>query len=427
MLAVSASFFTDAAEPESPTASDGAPLKYSIVVTGGELLEGVYPDAHTGFLTRALRLLGCQCVSSMIVDDNREEIQRALRYAADRSPLVIVTGGLGPTPNDITRETLSEFTGIPLAEHPEALAEMARRMKQSADQLRANLRRQCLVPGKSYLPNTNGTAVGLIFDAKPALIIALPGPPRELQPMVQQALVPYLEQRFGVRHFGSAWTLRFVGAGQSLIDQTIKDHVKVAPDVIITSLFEGGRVDFTFSLPGNAVADRQRLQSLADSIREHLSEFIYADDGSSLEETLVQRLQKRRESLSLVELGTGGAVHAALQAAPGGPDVLSGAYVASTTGGLGKLMQLSNNSLTGNEEEELQALGNAAAARTLGSWVLVTGPLQTEPGGAFVLPVACRSPGGSWTIQKLPWRSPGEIARTSLVTPVLDLFRKRLQ
>src|SRR3954464_10714003 len=91
-----------AGEPQTG-ASEAKPLSYFIVVTGGELLEGVYPDAHTPFLTRALRPLGCQCVGSITVDDNREDIQGAMRFATNHAPLVIVTGGLGPTPNDITR------------------------------------------------------------------------------------------------------------------------------------------------------------------------------------------------------------------------------------------------------------------------------------------------------------------------------------
>src|SRR3954468_21731228 len=127
------------AESAAPGAPPPKPLNYFVVVTGGELLEGVYPDAHTPFLTRALRPLGCQCVGSMTVDDQREDIQAALRFATNRAPLVIITGGLGPTPNDITRETVSEFIGIPLQENPGALHELEQRMKQSRDQLRPNL------------------------------------------------------------------------------------------------------------------------------------------------------------------------------------------------------------------------------------------------------------------------------------------------
>jgi nicotinamide-nucleotide amidase len=226
----------------TPQAEKSAPLQYYVIVTGGELLEGVYPDAHTPFLTRALRPLGCQCVGSTIVDDKREDMLEVLRFATNRAGLVIVTGGLGPTPNDMTRETLSQFTGIPLREHEDVLRDMERRFQQPRNQLRANLRRQCLVPSQGgYFKNLEGTAVGLVFDHGASVVLALPGPPRELQSMVETDLIPFVQRRFGVREFGTSLTLRFVGVGQSLIDQTIKDHLRIPPEVLITSLFESGQ------------------------------------------------------------------------------------------------------------------------------------------------------------------------------------------
>ncbi len=127
-----------ASEPAS-TPSAAPPTEYMIIVTGEELLRGVYPDGHTCFLTRTLRPLGCRCVGSMCVDDNRDDLKRALGFAVKYAPLVIVTGGLGPTANDITRETLADFTGIPLREQPEVLAEMERRFHQSARQTSGEL------------------------------------------------------------------------------------------------------------------------------------------------------------------------------------------------------------------------------------------------------------------------------------------------
>jgi nicotinamide-nucleotide amidase len=174
--------------------------KYMIVVTGSELLSGAYPDGHTYFLTRTLRPLGLECIGSMIVDDKQDEIKEALRYATDKAYLVIVTGGLGPTDNDITRKALSDFTGITLKEQPDVLREMAQRFHVPPDQLRANLRRQTQVPvNGTYFRNTEGTAVGLVFNSTGSVIVAMPGPPRELQTMVRNELVPYLSKRFGTR------------------------------------------------------------------------------------------------------------------------------------------------------------------------------------------------------------------------------------
>ena len=136
------------------------PTRYMIVVTGGELLSGVYADGHTYFITRTLRPLGLQCVGSMSVDDKQADLKEALRYATDKAALVIVTGGLGPTENDITRETLSDFTGVTLKEHPEVLQNMARRFHVSPAQVRSNLRRQTQVPtqGTSKIPTARPSA-----------------------------------------------------------------------------------------------------------------------------------------------------------------------------------------------------------------------------------------------------------------------------
>ncbi len=148
-----------------------------IIVTGGELLAGAYQDGHTYFLTRTLRPLGLSCVGSMCVDDNQADLTAALRFATSKAALLIVTGGLGPTANDITREVLSDFTGIPIKEHAQVLQELARRFGVSSAELRANLRRQTQVPTRgTYFKNPNGTAVGLVFETDSTVIIALPGP-----------------------------------------------------------------------------------------------------------------------------------------------------------------------------------------------------------------------------------------------------------
>lgn len=403
------------------------PLNYVIVVTGGELLEGVYPDAHTPFITRALRPLGAQCVASITVDDNRDDIQRALRFATNRASLVLVTGGLGPTPNDITRETVSESTGIPLQEHPDALTELERRFNQTKDQLRPNLRRQTLTPVRgSFLKNPNGTAVGLVFDVNGGHIVALPGPPRELQPMVRNELVPFLRQHFGVREFGCSLTVRFVGAGQSLIDQTIKDHVTLAPEVVVTSLFEGSRVDFTFALPGNTEADRARLKRLEASIAEHLAEYIYADDGSTLEEVVGRQLQACGESLAVLEIGAGGAFSAALSGAKSGAATLRGAFVAPSEAAVANLLQTTPVDVAQPTLERLKALAVAAKAKAGGTTVLAFSAVEPDDKEQPSVLLLLQRGNGGWQSQRLVLRDAGEITRNSLTTQALDFLRRRL-
>jgi nicotinamide-nucleotide amidase len=397
------------------------PTRYMIVVTGNELLSGVYPDGHTYFLTRTLRPLGLQCVGSMCVDDKQADLEEALHFATSKAPLVIVTGGLGPTDNDITRQALSGFTKIPLKEHPDALQEMARRFRTPPDQLRPNLRRQTLVPvNGTYFKNSNGTAIGLAFERSDGVIVALPGPPRELQAMVRDELVPYLSRRFGTRLPGCSLTLRFVGLGQSQIDQTLDDHVHLPPDVTESSQFEGGRVDFTFTLPDDTPQGRARLQELKQKIVKYLGDNIYADDETSLESHVINLLEARGATLALAEVGSGGTFAAALSGVDSAHRVLAGAYVAPTEDTLRKLLGVTDS-------QRLERLADAVAGKTANRWVIVVGEARRDEGNASYVTVLFRKPDGTCESRQIRIGISGELARSRLVTRLLDEFRRILK
>lgn len=414
---------------QAPAQDASKPLDYMLVITGEELLRGAYPDAHTAFITRTLRPMGGHCVGALIVDDKVEDIQAALRFATNKALLVIVTGGLGPTVNDVTRTALAQFTGIKLHEHPKVLAELARRFGTAPDQLRENLRRQALVPEPGrYLENPYGTAVGLVFEAEPWVLVALPGPPRELQPMVTNQLVGYLRERFGLRPVGASITLRFVGLGQSAIDQALRRKVRVPDDVTETSVFEGARVDFTFSLPGNSPADQARLRRLADQVREVLGDYVYAEDGASLEEVVCRALQARKGRLVLVEAASGGSLAASLGRAPEARQVVTGSYVGSDEQVLGRLLQIPQTRWAAalTVEDRLKLLAQAARQVSGSDWAVVVGSAEAAPSAAQVQVAFC-FPDGRCRSQALAWPGNSEAARASLVTQVLDRFRRLLQ
>ncbi len=406
------------------------PARYMIVVTGGELLSGVYPDGHTYFLTRTLHPLGLQCVGSMSVDDKQDDLKEALRYATDKAALVIVTGGLGPTDNDITRETLSDFTGITLKEHPEVLQDMARRFHVSPAQVRPNLRRQTQVPTRgTYFKNLNGTAVGLVFELANAVIVALPGPPRELQAMVSNELVPYLSRRFGTRLPGCSLTLRFVGLGQSQIDQTLRDHVPLASDITVSSQFQGSRVDFTFSLPDDTQRDRARLQKLKHNITEQLGEYIYADGVISLEEHVLKLLEARGVTLVLAEVSSGGNLAAALSSADSAHRVLAGAYIAPTIKQLRRLLHVRDDDWTDitSRRQRIERLATAAADATGSQWAVAVGEAWRDESGAGYVDVVFKLPSGRLENQQVRFRGAGELAGSRLSTQLLDQLRRRLK
>jgi nicotinamide-nucleotide amidase len=416
-----------AMENQQPPAAESAPVvDYAIIVTGNELLTGVYADGHTLYLTKTLRRLGLHCVASLLVDDRNQDMKEALQFVLPRAQLVIVTGGLGPTETDITREVLSEFTGIALREHEGLLREMEQRFGTPRDQLRANLRRQIHVPVQgTYLANDGGTAVGLVFERDHQVIVALPGPPRELQPMVLNRLIPYLAEKFGTHTLGSSLTVRFVGLGQSQIDETMKTHVHLPEQLMQTSQFEGGRVDFTFSLPGDTEADRQRLEQLRLELQQHMGDYIYADDASTtLEEAVTRKLHARLETLCVVELGTGGSLAAALAQSPHGPKVLAGAFVAPDPEHVAALLQIPEN-LSDPTLPALELMAEAARQRTAGSWAMVVGPADlTGADGRSRAKVLIRTPREKWLQHTIVWNRNAPSDYQRVTTELLDMLRR---
>lgn len=414
---------TQAGEPPSAPPA----LDYFVVVTGGELLEGAYPDGHTPFITRTLRPLGLRCLGSLVADDRRPDLLNALRFATNQAALVLVTGGLGPTPNDITRETLSEFTGIPLREEETVLTAMERRFGQSRERLRPNLRKQCLIPERgTHLANANGTAVGLVFEAAGHTVVALPGPPRELQPMVRAELAPWLQQRFGVHALGSSLTLRFVGVGQSQITQTLQEHVRLPEDLIVTSLFEGSRVDFTFTSPRNGPAEVVELERIARDVRAQLGEFLYADDGSTLEQVVLRAFRRRSARLAIAEVASGGALAASLSQAAEAKDVLAAAFYASSAERLARLVQIGPDAwgAAAPGESQVRLLAEATARHAGTEWAIAVGEAPATSGAAELW-LAIHG-GGDPVAHRLTgrWRVGPDGA--SLVTPILDRLRRLL-
>jgi nicotinamide-nucleotide amidase len=401
-----------------------------VIVTGGELLEGAYADGHTWFITRTLHPLGLHCIGSMCVDDKRADIEEALRFAAGKVPLVIVTVGLGPTDNDITRETLSDFTGITLKEHAEVLRSMAERFKTDPNSLRANLRRQTQVPASgTYLRNSTGTAVGLVFEKPDIVIVALPGPPRELQPMVRDELVPYLSRRFGTRLPGSSLTLRFVGLGQSEIDQRLKEHVTLPTDVMTSSQFQGGRVDFTFTLPDDTPQGRVRLQELKQQIVKYLGDNIYGEGDISLEQHVVNLLAKRGKKLAMAEAGSGGNLAAALSTADDAAKVLAGAYTAPTADTLRQLLRVPDDDWAAgtSSRQKVECLAAAVSRATESQWAIAVGEVSRGENDAGYVDAALKLPDGRIESRRIQLRGAGELARENLCTQLLDQLRRNLK
>lgn len=408
------------------------PVEYFLVVTGDEVLRGVYADAHTLYIARTLAPLGARCVGVMITPDDIASIHRALDVAARRAALVLVTGGLGPTDDDVTREALSRFTGVALAEQPEALSAVMLRFGVSRpEELRANLRRQTLAPTTgTYFPNPYGTAIGLVFEDGERVFVALPGPPSELQPMVGERLVPFLAGRFGIRTPGATITLRFVGIGESNIDEIMHRHLTMPEDLMVSSLFELDRVDLTLSLPGDTEGDRVRLEELRTELKRHLGEYVYSYDGATLEEAVLRLLEANRLTLITAEMGSGGAIAAGLNQAEGMERVYSGGFVVPNEYELEEMLgrvpegEPADRPIAG--AEELRDFVRAVCEKTRSDWGMVIGRVVAEGDARHVL-VAYGSDTDGVEVERVALRGRGRTAQARLLNRCLDLLRRKLE
>jgi len=204
--------------------------------------------------------------------------------------------------------------------------------------------------------------------------------------------------------------------------------MSLAPDITVSSQFDGSRVDFTFSLPEDTPQDRERLRELKQKIMKHLGEYVYADDETSLEQQVLKLLNARGQTLALAEAGSGGTLAATLNSADGNGQVLAGAYVAPTVEKLCHLLAIDNDELPAGESQDrsIKRLAATAADATASQWAVAVGEARQGENGSGYVEVAFKLPDGRLESRQVRLRDTGELARSRLSTQLLDQLRRRL-
>jgi nicotinamide-nucleotide amidase len=282
-------------------------MKAEIIAVGSELLTPDRLDTNSLFLTEELNKLGIEVVRKTIVGDNRELLAEAFRDALDRVPLIIASGGLGPTEDDLTRETVAELLGRRLIRNDAILRYIEGRFRQLGREMPAVNLRQAMVPeGAEVLENPRGSAPGLWLEDKGRCVALLPGPPRELKPMYQEQVLPRLEKRrSGVRMFHRE--LRIAGMGESAVEQRIKPIYTRYDDVSTTILAAPGEVQIHLRMWTDLAAHAQKmLDEIVQGFELALTDRIYSQDGSSMEEVIARLLTMNNATISAAESCTGG-------------------------------------------------------------------------------------------------------------------------
>jgi nicotinamide-nucleotide amidase len=303
-------------------------VRAETITVGSELVRGQSVDTHSATLGGALLRVGCPVGFQVSVGDSLADIATALQTALGRAELVLITGGLGPTLDDLSREAVAQALGRPLAEDPALWQAIEERFKAAGRAPSPNNRRQAQVPqGAVVLGNPHGTAPGLRFelDGGKALFL-LPGPPSELKPMLEAQVLPWLAGRSG-RHSVVRRLLSY-GLGESAVDEALKGLVPDGDSQSLGLLAHGSHVEIVLSaLESEAAAAQAKVEALEAAVLERLGERVYSLDGRSLEQVVIGLLREHRNTVAVAESCTGGRVAARLTAVAGASEAFEGGLV----------------------------------------------------------------------------------------------------
>lgn len=290
-----------------------------IICVGTELLLGDILNRNAQFLAQELAQLGIAHYYQTVVGDNPDRIKQAVAIACDRSQLLIFTGGLGPTPDDLTHETLANFFGVPLIEHPEILEDIQRKFAQRGRQLTSNNYKQALLPsGAAVLSNSAGSAPGVIWQPREAItILTFPGVPVEMQRMWQEVAVPYLRQHGWVQTLIRSRTLKFWGISESALAEKVNPFFE-SKNPTVAPYANHGEVKLRISALADSETEAHRLiEPIAQQLQQIGGLDCYGADDDTLASVIGRLLQTTDATLAVAESCTGGGLGEMITAIPG--------------------------------------------------------------------------------------------------------------
>jgi nicotinamide-nucleotide amidase len=305
-------------------------MNAEIISVGTEILLGEITDTNSVYLSQLFAKLGIDVFRQTTVGDNEQGIIDALKAGSQTSDLILTIGGLGPTEDDITKQSLAKFLGVDLELEPTALTQIEDYFRVQKRPLTKNNERQALVlQGSQPIQNPNGLALGLFYHTKQADYIVLPGPPSEFKPMVDQQVLPLLSRRYGLDQTIQSKTLHFVGIGEADLATRVNDVVRNQTNPTIALYFKPTDVTIRMTAKANSKADADKLLNETKAqILARVGEFYYAEgDYVAFSDFVVKQLMERKISLTAAESLTAGAFLSTVVETPGASTILPGGFV----------------------------------------------------------------------------------------------------
>jgi competence/damage-inducible protein CinA-like protein len=333
-----------------------------IVAIGTEMLLGELVDTNSATIAKKLQSIGLPLHYTSTVGDNLDRIVEVLQRGLARSDVLITTGGLGPTVDDMTREGMARATGRSLIYDEDLVKQIEERFHRWGRTMSENNKQQAYRPaGSTVIENPVGTAPSFIVDTGDRVAICLPGVPREMEYLMDTAVLPYLRQRFNLTGIIKSRELKVSGTGESLVDEQVGDLERLAnPTVGLNAKSGIIIIRITATAQNEAEAD-QLIATVENTARERLGDMIFGTDSDSLESVLLAQLSRQGETLAIVESGTGGRLGGKLAEADQGRGIFKGGQVRSLT-----------------DLSDLEAVARQAAITSQADWGLACAIAKTN-------------------------------------------------
>jgi nicotinamide-nucleotide amidase len=359
--------------------------KVEILNTGTELLFGSVINTHLAFLAQQLFPIGLRVERQLTIPDG-DSIRDAIIESATRCDVILVTGGLGPTSDDITREIVAELTGRPLQYDDSILQRISERFKVRGLKMTDRTARQAYVPeGAAVLPNDHGTAPGLHIPARNGIphLFLFPGPPRELRPMFNTYALPILRSLVG-NHDLHSITYRTTGLGESQVERMVGERLLAIPGLELGYCARMGEVDV------RVIGSQSAVQAGSDLIESELGPYIVTTEEKELEDIVVELLTANKATLAIAESCTGGLLANRITDVPGSSLVLLEGNVTYSNEAKMRTLGVSEELLSGVgavSKEVARAMAEGALQRSETTYALSTTGIAGPDGGTAQKPV----------------------------------------
>jgi nicotinamide-nucleotide amidase len=401
-----------------------------VIAVGTELLLGQIVNGNAAAIGSRLAEEGFDAHYQVVVGDNEDRLVHALRAAVARADAVIVTGGIGPTQDDLTREAICVATGRGM-EFSQEFAEALRTRWESSGRVmpESNLRQAEYPQGGLQLPNPKGTAPGIVLEHDGTWIFALPGVPQEMSALLDDEVMPRLRRVAGGPAIVKSRLLRSWGMSESQVAEILDDLFQSSPNPSVAFLASSGEIKVRITAKANTEAEATALiLPVETEVRERLGERVFGSDGETIETVVLSMLEERGWRLGTAESATGGLIAARITTVPGASRVFVGSVVAYATELKRRLLEVPAATLdeSGVVSEETAMAMAVGASRLLGTEVAVAvtgsaGPEEQEqPAGTMVIGVHTPEDTAART-----FHMPGdrERVRTFASTAALQLIR----